>query len=244
MLRALILDFDGTIVDSEPLIMKLTQEMAAQEGWTVSEEEYYRDYLALDDRGIVEHLFSAHGRAIDHARVQELVNWKSRVYAKIIEDGLPTLPGAVDFVRQAAGTFPLAIASGSARSEIEYLLEKLGLRDLFRTITSADDCARSKPDPEVYLKALAGLQALPEFKDKPLRPSECVAIEDAPGGIDAAHAAGITHRIGPERKPGDPGDLPGGARPARGEAALAGGRSVGEQSAGTMARARTSPLQF
>jgi HAD superfamily hydrolase (TIGR01509 family) len=191
LLRTIIFDFDGIIVDSEPIIMRLTQEMAAKEGWVVSEEEYYRNYLALDDRGIVEHLFTSHGRAVDRPRVEELVNWKSRVYGEIIEEGLPTLPGAVDFVRRAAKVYPLAIASGSARSEIEYLLGKAGLRDSFRIIASADDCKRSKPDPEVYLKALARLQALPEFSDKPLRASECLAIEDAPGGIDAAHAAGI-----------------------------------------------------
>lgn len=191
MLRAIIFDFDGIIVDSEPIIMKLTQQMAAKEGWTITEEEYYRNYLALDDRGIVEHLFTSHGRPVDPHRVEELVNWKSQVYAKIIENGLPTLPGAVEFVRQAAQRFPLAIASGSARSEIEHLLNKLSLRDCFRIITTADDCARSKPDPEVYLKALDGLKPLPELKNKPLLPSECVAIEDAPGGIDAAHAAGI-----------------------------------------------------
>jgi HAD superfamily hydrolase (TIGR01509 family) len=191
LLRTIIFDFDGIIVDSEPIIMKLTQEMAAKEGWVVSEEEYYRNYLALDDRGIVEHLFTSHGRAVDRPRVEELVNWKSRVYGDIIEDGLPTLPGAVDFVRQAAKRYPLAIASGSARSEIEHLLGKLQLRDHFRIIASADDCKRSKPDPEVYLKAIASLQALPDFAEKPLRPSECAAIEDAPGGIDAAHAAGI-----------------------------------------------------
>lgn len=191
MLRTIIFDFDGIIVDSEPIIMKLTQEMAAKEGWAVSEDDYYQDYLALDDRGIVEHLFKSHGRAVDHSRVEELVNWKSRVYGTIIENGLPTLPGAVDFVRQAAKTYPLAIASGSARSEIEHLLEKLGLRDLFRVIASADDCTRSKPDPEVYLKALTGMNTLPEFQQSPLLASECLAIEDAPGGIEAARAAGI-----------------------------------------------------
>ena len=191
MLRTIIFDFDGIIVDSEPIIMELTQEMAAKEGWAVSEDDYYQDYLALDDRGIVEHLFKSHGRAVDHSRVEELVNWKSRVYGTIIENGLPTLPGAVDFVRQAAKTYPLAIASGSARSEIEHLLEKLGLRDLFRVIASADDCTRSKPDPEVYLKALTGMNTLPEFQQSPLLASECLAIEDAPGGIEAARAAGI-----------------------------------------------------
>jgi HAD superfamily hydrolase (TIGR01509 family) len=191
LLRALIFDFDGIIVDSEPIIMKLTQEMAAKEGWTVSEEEYYRDYLALDDRNIVEHLYSSHGRAIDRQRCEELVNWKSGVYAKIIENGLPAMPGAVDFVRRAAQVFPLAIASGSVRSEIEHLLARLELRDCFRLLAAADDCTRSKPDPEVYLKALAGLKELPEFRTNPLLHSECLAIEDAPGGIDAAHAAGI-----------------------------------------------------
>ena len=191
MLRAIIFDFDGIVVDSEPIIMKLTQEMAAKEGWTVSDEEYYRNYLALDDRGIVEHLFTSHGRAVDRRRVEELVNWKSRVYEKIIENGLPAMPGAVDFVRQASQTFPLAIASGSTRSEIMHLLGKLKLRDHFRIVTTADDCERSKPDPEVYMKALTGLKNLPEFKTDPLLPSQCLAIEDAPGGIEAAHAAGI-----------------------------------------------------
>jgi beta-phosphoglucomutase len=191
LLRALIFDFDGIIVDSEPIIMKLTQEMAAKEGWTVSQEEYYRDYLALDDRSIVEHLYSSHGRSIDPQRCEELVNWKSRVYEKIIENGLPTMPGAVDFVRQAAGNYLLAIASGSVRAEILHLLGKLSLRDHFRIIASADDCERSKPDPEVYLKALAGLKTLPEFKATQLLPSDCLAIEDAPGGIEAAHGAGI-----------------------------------------------------
>ena len=191
MLRAIIFDFDGIIVDSEPIIMKLTQEMAAQEGWSITEEEYYRNYLALDDRGIVEHLFISHGRAVDRQRVEEMVNWKSRVYAKIIEDGLPTMPGAIDFVEQAAKAFPLAIASGSARNEIVHLIGKIGIQDYFRVIATADDCERSKPDPEVYLVALARLKALREFEQSPLLPSECLAIEDAPGGIDAAHAAGI-----------------------------------------------------
>jgi beta-phosphoglucomutase len=191
LLRTIIFDFDGIIVDSEPIIMKLTQEMAAKEGWNVSEEDYYLNYLALDDRGIVEHLFTSHGRAVDRPRIEELVNWKSRVYGEIIENGLPTMPGALDFVREAAKAYPLAIASGSARSEILHLLGKIGLRDYFRIITTADDCECSKPDPEVYLKALAGLKKLPEFKESPLLASECLAIEDAPGGIDAAHAAGI-----------------------------------------------------
>jgi HAD superfamily hydrolase (TIGR01509 family) len=191
LLRALIFDFDGVLVDSEPLIFRLTQQMAALEGWTLTEEEYYRDYLALDDRGIVERLYSSHGRTVNRKRRDELVEWKMRTYAEAIRNGLPALPGAVEFVRKAAARFPLAIASGSLRSEVEHLLKALGLREAFRLLVTAEDTERSKPEPEIFLKALAGLNRLSPFDEITLLPSECLAIEDAPAGVRAAQAAGI-----------------------------------------------------
>ncbi|MGH9449498.1 MAG: HAD family hydrolase [Terriglobia bacterium] len=189
MLRALIFDFDGVIVDSEPLIMDLTRQMALREGWTVSAEEYYRDYLALDDRGIVEHLYRTHARPLDVARRDEIVQWKAEAYLEAIRGGLPPVPGAPQFVRRAAARFPLAIASGSLRQEVEYLLGKLELREEFGVLSTADDCERSKPHPCSYLTALRGLQRLKRFADAPLQPGECLAVEDAPAGIEAAHAA-------------------------------------------------------
>lgn len=191
MLRAIIFDFDGILVDSEPLIMKLFQEMADREGWVLSEEEYYRHYLALDDRGIIEHLWRSHGCSLSAARRDELLTWKVRAYEKIIQDGLPPIPGAAEFVLNAAQGFPLAIASGSLHAEIEHLLQKLGLRRKFAVLATADDCERSKPDPEVYLKALSRLQGLPQLHEPLLQAGECLAIEDAPLGVVAAQAAGM-----------------------------------------------------
>lgn len=191
MLRAIIFDFDGIIVDSEPIILKLTQEAAAQEGWTVSNEDYYRDFLALDDRGVFEHLYAKHGQPLNIARRDELVAWKASRYEEIIRNGLTPIPGAVEFVCQVAGLCPLAIASGSLRVEIEYLLKKLALREKFAVLATADDCQRSKPDPEVYLTAFARLRDLPNFGDQLLQPTECLAIEDAPLGVVAAQAAGF-----------------------------------------------------
>jgi beta-phosphoglucomutase len=191
LLRAIIFDFDGVLVDSEPVIFKLTQEMAAQEGWTVSEDDYYQNYLALDDRGLVEHLFVSHGQRLDDQRRDELIAWKFRAYQEIIRHGLPPMPGAVEFVEKAATLFPLAIASGSLRVEIEHLLTKLDLRAKFAVLATADDCQRSKPDPEVFLQARERLQQLPAFQGAPLAAAECLAIEDAPLGVVAAHAAGM-----------------------------------------------------
>lgn len=189
MLRAIIFDFDGVIVDSEPLILKLTQQMAQREGWSITPEEYYRDYLALDDRGIVELLYHSHGRPVDVTRRDELVRWKAQMYQEAIRDGLPAMPGAVEFIRQRARHYALAIASGSLREEVEPLLRKLKLREEFRVLATADDCERSKPDPAVYLLALERLRSLDDFGN--LQAEECLAIEDAPAGARAAQAAGI-----------------------------------------------------
>lgn len=191
LLRAIIFDFDGVIVDSEPLIMKLTQQMAALEGWRLTPEEYYRDYLALDDRGIVEHLYRSHGLPVDPARRAELVQWKAEAYQEAILNGLPAMPGAVDFVMRCSSRYPLAIASGSLRVEVETLLRKLKLREKFQVLATAEDCERSKPDPTIYFIALRRLQALEVFLAQPLQTSECLAIEDAPAGVIAAHAAGM-----------------------------------------------------
>ena len=191
LLRAVIFDFDGIIVDSEPLILKLTQEMAALEGWAVSEDEYYHEYLALDDRGIVEQLYASHGQPLDARRRDELVEWKAQRYQAIIHDGLPPIAGAAEFITEMARHYPLAIASGSLRVEIHHLLTKMGLREKFSVLATADDCQRSKPDPEVYLTALFRLRALPNFRDEPLQSEECLAIEDAPLGVVAAQTAGF-----------------------------------------------------
>lgn len=191
MLRAIIFDFDGILVDSEPLIMKLIQDMAAREGWLLSEEEYFRDYLALDDRGVIEHLWRTHGRPLSIPLRNELLAWKANAYEKVIHDGLPAIPGAAEFVLDAAHRFPLAIASGSLRVEIEHLLRKLDLREKFSVLATADDCERSKPDPEVYLVALSRLRELPKLREPELEPGECLAIEDAPLGVVAAQAAGM-----------------------------------------------------
>ena len=191
MLRAIIFDFDGILVDSEPLIMKLIQEMAAREGWRLSREEYYQDYLALDDRGVLDHLWRSHGGSLSAARRDELLAWKARAYEKVIHNGLPPMPGAVEFVLRAAEHFTLAIASGSLRVEVDHLLRKLGLREKFAVLATADDCQRSKPDPEIYLKALSRLQEIPRLREPRLAAGECLAIEDAPHGVVAAQAAGM-----------------------------------------------------
>jgi len=191
LLRAMVFDFDGILVDSEPAIIKVYQQMAAREGWVLTEEEYYRDYLALDDRATVAQLYRKHERELSLDHRDELIRWKRETYLEAIRDGLPPLPGATEFVRRCASLFPLAIASGSLRDEVEYLLGKLELRDQFAVLSTAEASEHSKPHPEVYLNALSGLRKLERLRNPRLDASECLAFEDAPAGVEAAQAAGI-----------------------------------------------------
>src|SRR2546426_379612 len=101
--------------------------MAAHEGWRISEEEYYREYLALDDRGIVERLYHTHGRPVDHARRDEMVNCKARAYRR---EGAPSLPLAACLLIEdgpagvraahAAGIKCLALAHSRPSDELRH----------------------------------------------------------------------------------------------------------------------------
>ena len=191
MLRTIIFDFDGIIVDTEVTIFHLFNELAAKEGFSISREEYFRDYLALHDRGVLKLLFSKNGGKLTDARLEELLEWKNKRYMEVIQDGLPPLPGALEFIEQVSKDYPLAIATGSIRSEVSHLLEKIGLTQKFPVLVSADDFGPSKPDPACFLLTLEHLRLQPIFSKDTLQADECLVIEDSPAGIAGARAAGM-----------------------------------------------------
>ena len=185
-MRAAIFDFDGVIANSEPLHFSALRDALLADGIRITEEEYYRLYLAYDDRGAIRLALEHHTSPRDADRVEVIARRK----AQIFEERLPSIPffaGVPELVRSLAEEMPLAIASGARRREIEEMLTAGALRDSFRAIVGAEDVARGKPDPEPYLTAAARL--LPVAPR--LRPEECVAFEDSMPGIAAARAAGM-----------------------------------------------------
>ncbi|MFO0705589.1 MAG: HAD family phosphatase [Nitrospira sp.] len=188
-LRAIIFDFDGVIADTEPLHYAGLQRTLAETGITLTEREYYADYLGFDDRGCFLAALKANGRPATPEIVHDLMRKKATAYLDSIKDHLVIFPGVREFVREAAETYPLAIASGALRPEIELILEQAGIRKAFLHITSAEDVSRGKPDPQPFHYALAGLQ-----KQRPalgLEAGSCLVIEDSLPGIRAAKSAGM-----------------------------------------------------
>src|SRR5262245_8827936 len=185
-LRAVVFDFDGVLVDSEPLHFRALRGGLASEGVAIDEDEYYARYAAYDDRTAIRLALEQHGTPFDADRVDRTAKAKSVLFDEMLP-GIPFFPGARELVRDLARDLPLAIASGALRSEIERILAAGGLRECFRAVVGAEDVERTKPDPLPYASAVDLLA-----RDSPgLRPEDCVAFEDTMAGIASARAAGL-----------------------------------------------------
>jgi HAD superfamily hydrolase (TIGR01509 family) len=164
------------------------QQALAEEGVTLTDDAYYATYLGLDDKNCFRAVLNDHGKVMDNEGILEIVDRKTAYYDRW-KDEVPIIPGAPEFVRTAAERYPLAVGSGAFRHEIEYALDRAGIRDAIRVIVSADDIEHSKLAPDCYLTALERLNDTLPAGASPLQASECVVIEDAIHGITAAKAA-------------------------------------------------------
>ncbi|MCE7965929.1 HAD family phosphatase [Nitrospirales bacterium NOB] len=188
-LRAIIFDFDGVIADTEPLHFSALRQVLADIGITLTETEYYADYLGFDDRGCFLAALRANDRDVTSALLADLMDRKAQAYLKAVQNHLTIFPGVRELIRETADHYPLAIASGALRHEIELILEEAGFRKAFHHITSAEDVVRGKPAPDPFLHAMEGLNR--RTASPALTPEDCLAIEDSLPGIRAARAAGM-----------------------------------------------------
>jgi beta-phosphoglucomutase len=190
MLKAIIFDFNGVILDDEPLHFAAMRDTVADFGIHLTREAYWSKYLPLDDTQCLESICEDHTFRLNAEERENALARKSQVYQQLIRGGFPLFPGAIQFIRAAAERYPLALASGARREEIESTLELTSLKRYFLVIVAAEDFLRGKPHPESFLLALERLNAA--LTTPPIRPKECLVIEDSVGGINGARAAGMT----------------------------------------------------
>jgi beta-phosphoglucomutase len=188
-LAAIIFDFDGVIADTEPLHFAGFRQTLAEIGISLTESDYYANYLGYDDQGCFIAALTAHQRPTDPAALAQLVQRKSHAYLESVKHHLAMFPGVREFVCEAAAAYPLAIASGALRHEIEVILDQAGLRKEFLHITSAEDVTRGKPDPQPFLHALRGLNR--QCRAQAITAGSCLVIEDSIPGIRSAKTAGM-----------------------------------------------------
>jgi beta-phosphoglucomutase len=189
--EAVIFDFDGVIVDTEPLHYKAFQGVLDPLGMGFSWGEYVETYMGFDDRDAFSEAFRAHGRDLDEKTLRDLVASKSGIFQEVIRDGVHAYPGAVSLITSLhASGIPLAISSGALRSDIIPILAQLGIAHCFPLIVTADDVRKSKPDPESYATAWERLSRA--HPGTVATPRNCLAVEDTPAGIRSAKQAGLS----------------------------------------------------
>ena len=184
-LKAVFLDFSGVIVDDEDINQELMAEILLGENLRSDEDEYIQYCRGRSDRACLRNILANRGRILPDEYIERLLQTKAKGYRERVEQltKLPVAPHLVEFLtRLKEQNIAVALVTGATRSEVEYVLDKIELGQYFATIVAGDDLEQSKPEPEPYLLAANKLQ---------LQPSECLAIEDNPVGIEAAKRANI-----------------------------------------------------
>lgn len=186
-MQALVFDFNGTISDDEPVLMRVYQELFEEVGRPITADEYLSELAGHTD----PEMFTRWLGVADPDMMEDRI----RRYQALVADGSTVDEETRAAVRVAAKRGPVGLVSSAHRSEIDPVLDVTGLRAAFTAVVALDDVTNGKPHPEPYLRAA-------ELLD--LAPSELVVLEDTDIGVTSAKAAGayvvgLTRTLGPER---------------------------------------------
>jgi len=191
MIQAIFFDFNGVIIDDEPLQMAAYKDALGEQGIELTESDYY-SALGMDDKTFVRAAFERGQKTLSDDILQTVLEGKATRHRKLIEDDLPLFPGVVTFLKATARHYSLGVVSMASLAEIHYVLERARLRSLFSLIVSAEDVNICKPAPDCYLIALEKLNEKRLAGGLlPMLARECLVIEDSPPGIESGRQAGM-----------------------------------------------------
>lgn len=191
MIKGILFDFNGILIDDEPLQRKAYQDVLKDEGIELTVKDYY-DSLGTDDVAFVRAAYKRANTELDDAVLQRILERKMKAHREMLAGDLPLFDGVVNFVRQVQHHFTLGIVSMARNEDIIDVLSRAGILDAFSVIVSAEEVTHHKPDPECYNLGFREIDELQRAKGAfPLVREEVLVIEDAPPGVVAAKAAGM-----------------------------------------------------
>ena len=203
MIKSILFDFNGVIVDDEGIQREIYKELLAAEGVEMTDEDFAASH-GMDDVTFVRAAYERKGKTVGEAKSQELINAKFTKWREVVGDNLPLFPGITDFVEKMSHEFALGVVSMEKRHQIEWILEQSGMAKHFSVIVSAEDVTACKPDPMSYRIGFNEIDASRTARGHlPMTHSECLVIEDTAAGIMAARnadlpALGVTNTVDAE----------------------------------------------
>jgi len=177
MIKSLVFDMDGILVDTEPIMARVVALALADQGLHVTELEYY-DNWTKKGKGIADFI-KEKNISFDFDRYRSTRN---KIYLESLKTNIPIFDGAKETIAELSKTYKLGLVSSSSRVFVHFILKSTDLEKYFFTIITAEDVEKEKPAPDCFLLAAERLAVEPE---------ECVVIEDAEKGILAAKNAGM-----------------------------------------------------
>ena len=200
MIKAILMDFNGVIINDEPIQHAAYKEIFAEDGIDVTDEMYY-SRLGMDDKTFVASILEEAGKPTDMDRVLEHTAAKTAHWKSIVTESMPIFEGIENFVRKCSNELSLGIVSMAKREEIDFVLETVGIADCFSVVVSADQVTICKPDAQCYRMGFRDLDLARIAQGHlPMTHKDCVVIEDSPPGVRAGRAAdlyvlGVTNTV-------------------------------------------------
>jgi beta-phosphoglucomutase len=204
MIKAILFDFNGVIIDDERLQMQAYQEVLKGEGIDLTEEDYF-SCLGMDDKTFIAAAYKRAGKELETNKDLEITQAKSLKWRDLVAEEVPLFDGVENFIHKMSNNFTLGIVSMARREEIEYVLERTGLKNCFSVIVSAEDVTACKPDPQCYRLGFRLIDAARTAQGHlPINHDDCLVIEDSPQGIMAAKGAdlmtlGVTNTVSADK---------------------------------------------
>ena len=182
MIKAIIFDMDGVLVDSEPIHIEIEKRQFELNHLSITEEEHHR-YIGVATDVMWQEIAKRHPLPNKlEVLIEQNKTESIRFFTELKK--IPVMPGLIDLLEKLAlKSYPMAVASSSFPEIIELILAKTGLRKYFQAVVSSQEAGKSKPEPDVFLLAAKRLGISPEH---------CLVIEDSKNGIKAAHAANMS----------------------------------------------------
>jgi len=186
-IRAIFFDFDGVLVDSEPLHYRCWAEVLASRGMGFSWDYYSTHFIGASNQAMLERLCRHFGQPYNPAFFEECYRRKRALYCRRAPAACRTVPELLDFITNRSGDYKLAVVSSSSRREVEPQLVRQGIRRHFQAVICEEDVEKLKPEPAPYLEAWRRVNgSRPRIAKR-----ECLVVEDSGPGALAGRRAGM-----------------------------------------------------